>query len=109
MLKASQRLMKRAALSAESFSRMPPSCFGWLATIPVGCPPKRARQVMIVFANFGLMSKISPSSTISWITSYMSYGCRGDSGTMSSSFSDIRSSGSFASRIGGFSSQLAGK
>ena len=72
MLKASQRLMKRAALSAESFSRMPPSCFGWLATMPTGWPPKRARQVMIVFANFGLMSKISPSSTISRMTSYMS-------------------------------------
>ena len=57
MLKASQRLTKRAALSAESFSRMPPSCFGWLATIPQGWPPKRARQVMIVRANFGLMSK----------------------------------------------------
>ena len=70
--KASQRLTKRAALSAESFSRMPPSCLGWLATIPTGWPPKRARQVMIVFANFGLMSKYSPSSTISAITSYMS-------------------------------------
>ena len=74
MLNASQRLTKRAALSAESFSRMPPSCFGWLATIPTGCPPKRARQVMIVFANLGLMSKYSPSSTISRISSYMSYG-----------------------------------
>ena len=72
MLNASQRLMKRAALSAESFSRMPPSCFGWFATIPTGRPPKRAKQVMIVFANFGLMSKQSPSSTIRSITSYMS-------------------------------------
>ena len=64
---------------------------------------------MIVFANFGLMSKNSPSSTISRITSYMSYGWRDDSGTMSSSFSDMRSSGSAVSRIGGFCSQLDGK
>ena len=64
---------------------------------------------MIVFANFGLMSKYSPSSTISRITSYMSYGCRDDSGTMSSSFSDIRSSGSSVSRSGGLCSQLDGK
>ena len=64
---------------------------------------------MIVFANFGLMSKYSPSSTISRITSYMSYGWRFDSGTISSSFSDIRSSGSSVSFIGGFCSQLDGK
>ena len=109
MLKASQRLMKRAALSAESLSRMPASCFGWLATIPTGWPPKRARQVISVFANFGLMSNHSPSSTISRITSYMSYGWRDESGTISSSFSDIRSSGSPVSATGGFCSQLAGK
>ena len=109
MLNASQRLTKRAALSAESFSRMPASCFGWFATIPTGRPPKRARQVMIVFAHFGLMSKYSPSSTIRSITSYMSYGCRGDSGTMSSSSSSMRSTGSVVGRIGGCCSQLEGK
>ena len=65
MLKASQRLMKRAALSAESLSRIPASCLGWLATIPTGWPPKRAKQVISVLANFGLMSNHSPSSTIS--------------------------------------------
>ena len=54
MLNASQRLMKRAALSAESFSRMPPRCFGWLATMPTGRPPMRARQVMIVRAQLRL-------------------------------------------------------
>jgi arginase family enzyme len=43
-------LTKRAALSAESLSRIPPSCFGWFATIPQGRPPKRAKQVMFVFA-----------------------------------------------------------
>ncbi len=44
---------------------MPASCLGWLATIPTGWPPKRAKQVISVLANFGLMSKHSPSSTIS--------------------------------------------
>ena len=39
----------------------------------------------------------------------MSYGWRFDSGTISSSFSDIRSSGSSVSRTGGFCSQLEGK
>ena len=57
MPKALQRLTKRAALSAESLSRMPPSCLGWLATIPAGRPPKRAKQVMIVLAHCGFMSK----------------------------------------------------
>ena len=74
MPNASQRLTKRAALSAESFSRMPPRCFGWLATIPTGRPPIRARQVMIVRAQRGFRSKHSPSSTMRAITSYMSYG-----------------------------------
>ena len=69
---ASQRFTKRAALSAESFSRMPPRCFGWLATIPTGRPPMRARQVMIVRAQRGFRSNQSPSSTIRPITSYMS-------------------------------------
>ena len=74
MLNASQSLTNRAALSAESLSRIPPSSFGWLATMPTGRPPKRAKQVMIFFAHSGFMSKYSPSSTIRRITSYMSYG-----------------------------------
>src|SRR4051794_9865694 len=41
---ALQRLTKRAALSAESLSRIPPSWRGWLATMPAGRPPKRARH-----------------------------------------------------------------
>ena len=39
----------------------------------------------------------------------MSYGWRLDSGTMSSSRSDIRSSGSSVARSGGFCSQFEGK
>ena len=55
--KALQRFTKRAALSDESLSRMPPSCRGWLATMPAGRPPKRAKQVTIVLAHCGLRSK----------------------------------------------------
>ena len=101
--------MKRAALSAESFSRMPPRCLGWLATMPTGRPPMRASAVMIVRAQRGLMSNHSPSSTMRRITSYMSYGWRGESGRMSSRSSSARSIGSAGSRLGGGSSQLAPK
>src|SRR3989338_9048225 len=45
--KASHSMMKRAALSAESTSRAPPSTIGWLATIPTGAPPSR-RPVGVV-------------------------------------------------------------
>ena len=72
MPNASHSVTKRAALSAESLSRMPPRWRGWEATIPTGRPPIRARQVMIVRAHLGLRSSHSPSSTISRITSYMS-------------------------------------
>ena len=69
----------------------------------------RAKQVMIVFANCGFMSKYSPSSTILRITSYMSYGLRFDSGSTSRSSSSMRSTGSSGSRRGGGSSQCEGK
>ena len=83
MLNASQSQTKRAALSAESFSSAPPSTIGWLATMPTGCPPIRARPVMSVRAQRGFRSNQSPSSTIRRITSHMSYGLRGESGRMS--------------------------
>ena len=98
MPNASHRFTKRAALSAESLSRMPPRWRGCEATIPTGRPPIRARQVMIVRAHFGLRSSHSPSSTISRITSYMSYGLRLESGRTSSSASSQRSTGSVTSR-----------
>ena len=73
MPNALHRFTKRAALSAESLSRIPPRWRGWLATMPTGRPPIRARQVMIVFAPTApLRSSHSPSSTIRRITSYMS-------------------------------------
>src|SRR5215211_5414770 len=80
MPNASHRLTKRAALSAESFSRMPPSCLGWLATIPTGRPPILARHVTIVLANWDFRSNHSPWSTMRPITSYTSYGLRFESG-----------------------------
>ena len=55
------------------------------------------------------MSKYSPSSTISPITLVHVIRLAVDSGTISSSLSDMRSSGSSVSRIGGRCSQLAGK
>jgi hypothetical protein len=70
--KALQRFTKRAALSAESLSRIPPRWRGWLATIPAGRPPKRAKPVTSVRAHCGLSSNSSPSSTIREITSWMS-------------------------------------
>ena len=42
MLKALQVMMKRAALSAESTNSTPPLYFGWLATIPIARPSRRA-------------------------------------------------------------------
>ena len=64
---------------------------------------------MIVRAHFGLRSSHSPSSTISRITSYMSYGLRLDSGRTSSSASSQRSTGSLTGRTGGGASQCDGK
>ena len=71
-LKASQVRTNRAAFSDALMSRQPAKCIGWLATIPTGLPPKRAKHVMIVFAHWPFMSNHSPSSTIRRITSYMS-------------------------------------
>ena len=41
-LKALQVQMKRAALSAESTNSTPPFCLGWLATMPIARPSRRA-------------------------------------------------------------------
>ena len=72
MSKASHSHTNRAALSAAFTSRAPPSTMGWLATMPIGWPPTRARPVTMFFAHAGFMGKNSPSSTISWITFTMS-------------------------------------
>ena len=72
MWKASQSMMKRAALSAESTSSAPPSTMGWLATMPTGRPPRRAKQVIRFFAQPGLISKKWPRSTMAAMTFFMS-------------------------------------
>ena len=65
---------------------------------------------MIVRAQRGLRSNQTPSSTMRRITSYMSYGLRGESGSTSSSSSSMRSTGSVTGwRSGGASSQFCGK
>jgi hypothetical protein len=50
----------------------PAEVLGWLATMPGGRPPKRAKPVTSVLAHCGLSSNSSPSSTIREITSWMS-------------------------------------
>ena len=61
--KASHSQMKRAALSAESTNSTPPFHFGWLATMPIGRPSRRAKPVTSSRANSFLSSKKLPSST----------------------------------------------
>src|ERR1019366_8955369 len=106
---ASQIWMNRAALSAESLSRMPPRCIGWFATMPTLLPPMRAKQVMMLRANRGFTSKSSPRSTTARSSLYMSYGFRVDSGSTSSSDSSRRSIGSSQAASGGGSSQFDGR
>ena len=60
MWKASHSMMNRAALSAASTSRAPPSTVGWFATIPTGRPLMRQRPVIRLRAQPGLISKNRP-------------------------------------------------
>src|SRR5579872_1695181 len=64
---------------------------------------------MMLRANRGLMSRMSPSSTTDRTSLYMSYGLRVDSGSRSSSDSSRRSTGSLLAATGGSSSQLGGR
>ena len=72
MLKASQSMMKRAALSAELMSSAPPSTMGWFARIPTDRPPIRASPTIRFLAQPGLISKKLPPSTMWWMTFFMS-------------------------------------
>ena len=72
MLKASQKRMKRAALSEASTSRLPARNMGWLATNPTGLPSSRPNPVTRLRANRRLSSRNSPPSTTNWITLTMS-------------------------------------
>src|SRR4030095_15154499 len=64
--------MKRAALSDESTISTPPLTFGWLATMPTGRPPRRAKPTMISCANSRLISNHEPASISRSMTSYIS-------------------------------------
>ena len=68
MLNASHSQMNRAALSAESTNRTPPTMAGLLATMPTGRPSISPKPVTSSGAKSGLISKndsasISPSIT----------------------------------------------
>src|SRR5258705_11783232 len=76
--------MKRAALSAESTMSTPPFTFGWLATMPIGRPARRANPTMISWAKRRLISNHEPASMTRSITSYMSKYLRWSYGTISS-------------------------
>ena len=64
--------MKRAALSAESESRIPPFDIGWFATTPTGWPPARAKPITMFFAHVGLTSNHESWSNTDLITRFTS-------------------------------------
>src|SRR6266511_3850834 len=76
--------MNRAALSAESTISTPPLTFGWLATIPIERPARRAKPTMISCAKRRLISNHEPASMSRSMTSYMSKYFRWSYGTISS-------------------------
>ena len=92
-LKASQKRTKRPPLRDASMSSTPARCDGWFATMPTERPPKRAKPTTMFLPKSGCTSRKLPSSTTSLISSLMSYGLFGLSGTR------LRSAGSCA--IGG--------
>ena len=71
-LKASQKRTKRAPLMDEALSSTPASALGWLATMPTGRPPKRAKPVTRLGAQAACTSRKSRSSTMAAITSLTS-------------------------------------
>ena len=50
MLNASQKRTNRAPLTDASMSSVPARCAGWLATMPTGRPPSRAKPTMMFCA-----------------------------------------------------------
>ena len=75
-------------------SSTPARCLGWLPTIPTGYPSSRASPTTMFGAKCSWTSRNSASSTISEITSRMSYGFEGSSGTIESSAASARSGSS---------------
>ena len=79
-LNESQNRMKRAALFDESMSSAPASTIGWFATIPTTFPFSLPKPTTMFAANNSCTSKNSWLSTIEFIISFISYGCKGFSG-----------------------------
>ena len=107
--KASQVRTKRAAFSDEAMSSTPASWLGWLPTMPIECPLRRAKPVRMFIAYVGWISKKSPSSTIERITACMSYGLFGLSGMSASSSPHSRSAGSSLGAHGAASRLFCGR
>jgi hypothetical protein len=59
MLKASQKRIKRVALSEASMSRQPASDLGWLAMMPMVRPLSRAKQTGCSWQSTGAARKIA--------------------------------------------------
>ena len=72
-------------------SRHPARCAGWFATTPTGRPPSRPKPTTRFGAYSAWTSKKCWSSRTVWISSFMSYGLFGLSGTRRWRLSSIRS------------------
>ena len=80
MLKASQKRIKRPALSAESQSSTPASTKGWFATNPTVSPSIRPKPMTMFWAKSCCISIKSESSATAMIISRTSYGWVGSAG-----------------------------
>ena len=98
-------------------SRQPASWVGWLATTPTLRPSTRPNPTTMFGANRAWTSRNSPSSRTRVITSWMSYGVFGESGTSVSSSRSVSVSasaidpatGSGAGKDGGSDRLLLGR
>src|SRR2546428_13847169 len=100
MLKASQNLTNRAALTDESMSRVPALTLGWFATIPIEYPLSLASPMTMFWAQSDCISNSSLPSTIRVMISRISYALSGLSGRTLLS--------SLLSPMGGFGLALGG-
>src|SRR5678816_3460156 len=109
MLNASQNLTKRAPLSDASMSSVPASTAGWFATSPTVLPSSRANPTTRLRAYSSCSTTNRPSSTTMRISSVMSYGWLGLSGTRLLSRSSAREGSSVGGRAGGSSMLFEGR
>ena len=106
-LNALQVQMKRAALSAESTNSTPPLTFGWLATIPIARPSRRAYPTTSSLRPAGCTSSHEPASQSASISSMMSNGLFWSAGTIVA-MAGARRRARPAARSGGASRQFDG-